>query len=393
MLDHNKTMSVSKNPKTLKWDCSIWYRDWRGERKHTTKRGFDKKREAEEYERKFLDKQQSNDITMKKAAEEYIAHMKNLCELGEIKESTLQNNTRIINSYIVSYFNDIKISSVKTSDVTKWLAYLTTHSKLKKRLGSRTLVKYRSMLNQIFLFCQKNHNLEHNPVTLVERPKFYSNDKRAKLWTVEEFKKCYDIITEPVFKVLFSLIYWSGLRLGEALALTPNDIKPDRISVTKGVMCLEHSKAKIDTPKNVYSVREVMIPNYLYMQLRKFIESQYELKDNELIFAGINHDRARNDLRKWIRRAKLPYISPHILRHSYASILYSSSHDITVVASQIGHADVNTTFRYYAHMIPQKDRQAISDLEQNVILGKNDEKNQSETHLELIDGISTSKNE
>lgn len=383
-------MSVAKNEKTKKWDCSIWYKDWQGKRKHTTKRGFDRKRDAEEYERKFLAKKQNHEITIEKAAEEFIAHMNHLCELKDIKESTLQNKTRIINSYILTYFKDVKITAIKTSDITQWLAYLTTHSQLRERLGSRTLIKYRSILSQIFDYCQKNYNLENNPVKLVENPKFFTNDKRAKLWTVEQFRQCYNIIDEPLYKILFLLIYWSGLRLGEALALTPNDIKPDRICVTKSIMTLRHKQDRVDTPKNHYSVRDVMIPNYLYMQLKNFIDTQYKLKDTELIFAGINHDKARTHLRKWIKRARLPYISPHILRHSYASVLYSSSHDITVVASQIGHADVNTTFRYYAHMMPEKDKQAIQNLEQEVILG---EKNQSGTQMELTGENLPVKNE
>ena len=75
-------MSVAKNEKTGKWDCSIWYRDWQGKRKHTTKRGFDRKKDAEEYERKFLDKKQYKDITMEIAVDAFLAELNHLYELG-----------------------------------------------------------------------------------------------------------------------------------------------------------------------------------------------------------------------------------------------------------------------------------------------------------------------
>lgn len=360
-------MAVTKNEKTGKWDCQIWYKDWQGNKKHTTKRGFDKKKEAEAYERSFLDQKQHKDITMEEAAQAYIAELNNLSKLGEIKESTLENKTRIITNYIVAYFKTAKINDIKTNQINEWLAYLTTHAKLRKRLGSKTLAMYKSNLNQIFEFCQHNYNLENNPVTLASRPKPYSNDKRAKYWTVEQFWKCYSIIDEPMYKILFTLIFWSGLRIGEALALTPNDIKEDRICITKGMMTVK-DKNKLDTPKNKTSIREVLIPNYLYTQLQNYIASIYGIKDTDLIFDGVQKSGARSKLRKWIKRADLPYISPHILRHSYASVLYSNSKDITVVASQIGHADINTTFRFYAHMMPDKDKIAIKQLENTMIL-------------------------
>lgn len=364
-------MSVAKNEKTGKWDCSIWYRDWQGKRKHTTKRGFDRKKDAEEYERKFLDKKQYKDITMEIAVDAFLAELNHLYELGQIKESTLENKTRIIKRYILSYFKDAKIESIKASHVNEWLAYLNTHATLRKRLGSRTLLIYRSNLNQIFEFCQRNYNIENNPVLLTSRPKPYSNDRRAKFWTVEQFWKCYSMIDEPVYKIIFTIIYWSGLRIGEVLALTPNDIKPDRICVNKNLMELKR-RYKIDTPKNDTSIREVVIPNYLYTQIQNYISTQYSLKKDETIFAGINQHDAWNKLLKWLKRAGLPYISPHILRHSYASVLYSNSNDITVVASQIGHADINTTFKFYAHMMPSKDLEAVSKLEQTVILPQKD---------------------
>lgn len=135
---------------------------------------------------------------------------------------------------------------------------------------------------------------------------------------------------------------------------------------------------KLSTPKNRHSVRNVEIPIYLYNQIQNYVAAQYHIKETDFIFAGITHQSARQKLDRFAKSAKLSRITPHILRHSYASILYSASHDITVVAKQIGHADINTTFKVYAHMLPERDRQAVDDLE-TIALNK---KGYIETRLE-----------
>lgn len=372
-------MSVSKNETTGKWDCSIWYKDWQGKRKHTNKRGFSRKKDAEAFEREFLSKQQCLNPTMKMAAEKFKEELADLLKLNEIKESTYSTKIRIVDKYIIPCFENKKVADITANDITKWMAYLSANAQQRERLGSKTLIFYRSILNQIFVFCQKNYNLERNPVKLTSTPKPYTNDKRPKFWTLEEYQKFYDTVTSLPYKVFFNVIFWAGLRIGEALALTPADIMPYKLHINKNIMLVGTNQVpKLSTPKNNHSIRNVEIPRYLYNQIQGYIELQYHIKATDFIFAGITHQNARDKLIKFAKLANLTRITPHILRHSYASILYSASHDITVVAKQIGHADINTTFKVYAHMLPDKDRQAIDNLEVMALNRKKD----VETHLE-----------
>lgn len=357
-------MSISKNETTGKWDCSIWYKDWQGKRKHTNKRGFPRKKDAEAFERDFLLKQQFLNPTMKMAAEKFKEELADLLKLNEIKESTYSNKVRIINNYILPYFENKKVADIAANDITKWMAYLSANAQQRERLSSRTLMVYRSILNQIFVFCQKNYNLERNPIKLTSRPKPFTNDKRPKFWTLEEYQKFYDAVTLLPYKVLFNIIFWAGLRIGEALALTPADVTPYKLHITKNIMLVGGNHIqKLSTPKNKHSIRDVEIPRYLYNQIQNYIALQYDIKETDFLFAEITHQSARQKLDRFAKVAKVPRITPHILRHSYASMLYSASHDITVVAKQIGHADINTTFRVYAHMLPENDRRAVDDLE------------------------------
>lgn len=360
-------MSVSKDEKRGTWTCSIWYRDWQGQRKHTTKRGFERKKDAEQYERDFLNRQQNQNPTIAFVIEEYKKELKSLFQLNTIKESTYENKNRIIDNYIAPYFGKMEIAKITASNITKWMAYLSTHAKQRERLGSRTLKNYRSILNQLFTFAQKNYGLAANPVLLTQTPKPYSNDTRAKFWTLEQYQQFYLLLPNEQLRLLFNVIFWAGLRIGEALALTPADVTPYKLHITKSMMRLQNKPAKIAPPKNHFSIRTTEIPKYLYHQLADYIGKHQDLTDKQLLFDGITQNKARQILNKYAAIADLPRISPHILRHSYASLLYSTSHDITAVAAQIGHGDTNTTFKFYAHMLPGSDRAAVDKYEEMAI--------------------------
>lgn len=356
-------MSVSKDEKTGKWLCSIWYRDWQGERKHTTKRGFERKKDAEQYERDFLSKKQRQNPTMQAVIEEYIVEMESLVKLGQIKPSTKQTKLTIINNAIIPYFAKLKVENVAPADVNKWLSHISTHSVVKEQLSSGYLNAARSVLSQLFKFSAQNYLTENNPVERTKRIKKYSTDKRAKLWTLEQYQQFYATIKKQSYRVLFNIIFWGGLRISEALALSPADIQPFFINVSKSLIKLNTGETFISTPKNLSSIRRVEIPKYLYNQISDFIAGQYGLSQSDLIFDGLSSATVRSYLDYNTTKLGLPKISPHILRHSYASLLYASSKNILIVANQLGHADTNTTLKVYAHMLPDANRDAIDALE------------------------------
>lgn len=357
-------MSVSKDEKRGTWTCSIWYRDWQGQRKHTTKRGFERKKDAEQYERDFLNKQQRQNPTIAFVIDEYKKELKSLFQLNTIKESTFETKIRIIDNYIAPYFGKMEIGNITASNITKWMAHLSTHAQQRERLGSSTIKMYRSILNQLFTFAQKNYGLAANPIALTKPPKLYSNDTRAKYWTLEQYQQFYLLLPNEQLRLLFNVIFWAGLRIGEALALTPSDITPYKLRITKSMMHLQNKPDRLAPPKNHFSIRTTEIPKYLYHQLADYISTHQDITDKQLLFDGITQSKARQILNKYATKADLPRISPHILRHSYASLLYATSHDITAVAAQIGHGDTNTTFKFYAHMLPGSDRAAVDRYEE-----------------------------
>lgn len=353
-------MPSYKDSKTGKWYCQFYYRDeLTGKNKHKVKRGFERKKDADAWERKFKNSSHfTESILMDTLISEFISHLQTLQKLNSIKLTTYHTKVNFIEIYISPYFKDIIVTKIKTKDINNWLQQL--HAKKRKNLSSRTINTAKNILSQIFKFGIINHNLADNPVDNAETIRFKSNDERAKYWSLDEYKKFYDNIKQETYKVFFNLLYWSGLRLGEALALTPSDIQPYKININKNLVSI-NNKEYITTPKTETSIRTVEITRNLYYQLSEYISHLY-ISDTDRIFE-LHAQAVRLYLYESCKKLNLPKISPHILRHSYASLLYNQSKNILVVSKQIGHKNPAITYEVYSHMLPEEDRKAIDKLE------------------------------
>lgn len=356
-------MSVSKDNKTGTWYCQYRYKDWRGIVHHTVKRGFKRKKDAEAYEHEHKSTIAPREINFDEVKEAFIEDMRTKVLLGNLKASTMASKQAYIDVFIKDYFDGVPIRNITTIHINGWLKDNVNSVKYSRRYSSGTLKLARSILNQIFRLAVKNYGLEKNPVEGSELPNCQSFDKREKLWTVEQFQTFYNDLDSDYQRLMYNALFWSGLRLGELFALTPADIVPYKISVSKSLVERYHGEESyITTPKNASSVREVEIPRFLYNQFIAYIERIPDMEQDTSIF-GNKMSACRNTLAYKSKKLGLPVISPHILRHSYASLLYNLTHDITVVCKQLGHANNVTTLKVYSHMLPRQDRESVDMLE------------------------------
>ena len=90
-------MSVSKDLANKTWTVQVWYKDYTGKRKHTTKRGFATKREAERWEHEFSLSEHSADITIGEMAKAYMKYLDEQQRLGNIRQNTVTLKKQLIN--------------------------------------------------------------------------------------------------------------------------------------------------------------------------------------------------------------------------------------------------------------------------------------------------------
>ncbi len=244
------------------WRSQFYYKDWQGVRRKKNKRGFKTKGEADEWERNFLQQQQKNlDISFENFVEIYFADMEN-----RLRESTIINKRYVFDLKVTPYFKYKKMCEIQTSDIRTW---------------QNELIK-------------------------------------KGFWTKQEFKEFLPSMdNKPEARMAFLLLYWTGMRIGELLALTYEDIDLEKrcITINKSYQRL-NGKDMITPPKTPKSNRQISIPPFLAGELKEYCSMLYGITAKERMFrftkSFMEHEMVRGIKETGVRRIRL-----HDLRHPY----------------------------------------------------------------------------
>lgn len=250
----------------FKWMCKFNYTDPKsGDVKTEYKRGFATKRDAKQYEEDFLENLTKSaepsdieyDRTFGDVFQEYLMSHKR----ADIKESTLETKFNIFNKHIFPTFENVPVKSITDDDIAEW------QKKIKrfvlpngKKLSEAYLRTIQSQFNSIINYANDKGYLKANPLADIKNMGI--KDKRVEFWTPEEYEKfVYFAMEYPQYYYAYEVLYWCGLREGEMLALTLNDVDFTEgvISVTKTFTHL-NGRDIISTPKTPSSVRKVSMP-------------------------------------------------------------------------------------------------------------------------------------
>ena len=302
-------MAVSKDTEKGTWTSQIWVEDWQGKKKHKKKRGFASKKEALEWERNAL-LASKTDMNMKLAdfVEVYFRDKD-----GELKQRTIRNKRYMIEHHIIPLLGNKAMDNITPADIIQWQNEI--RSKGFKETYQRML---QNQMTALFTHATKIYNLKDNPCTKVKRMGRADADKKQlQFWTLDEFNcfiETFDLGNK--YHVLFDLLFYSGCRIGEALALTASDIDTvnRRISITKTYF-RHKGKDEITEPKTRESVRTVIIPEFLAEELKAYMASMYKLPADERIFAVVP-EAVQHVMKRHADKAGVKYIRVHDLRHS-----------------------------------------------------------------------------
>lgn len=338
-----------KSGKTM-WYANFYYTDWTGEKKHICKRGFKTQREAKEYERQFLDEQKNKtDILFGSLVQVYLEDQKH-----RLKPTTIENKKAIINSKILPYFSKLKICDIDTIKVRKWQNELLTYRDGNGEPYSKTYLKtVHSQLSAILNYAVKHYGLISNPCNIAGSIGKSTADE-MKIWTQEQYEQFSNHISKPAFKLAFDVLFYTGIRSGELLALTPADILSDKkLSITKNYARI-HGEDFFLTPKTPKSKRTVAIPDFLYEDIFKYVSKLYGIEPTHRIFY-FTKNALEKEIKRGAEKAGLECIRVHDLRHSHASMLIDMGFDILEISERLGHESPKTTLDVYSHIYPNKD--------------------------------------
>lgn len=347
-------MPAYKDDKTNTWYCSFLYTDWNGDRKRKLKRGFALKKDALDWERKFLSKSKmSSSMTFEALTELYFEDMET-----RLKSTTLKSKRYLFDTKLIPYFGKLSIDKITPAHIRKWQNEMIGNEKAYSPTYLKTT---NNQLSAILNYAVKYYNLPSNPCHLAGSMGKKDADE-MQIWTVDQFKLAMTCCKQPSSKLAFEIMFYGGLRIGELLALTPEDILDSKaINITKSYTRLDQEDI-ISTPKTPKSIRTVSIPAFLYEKIQAYIAGIYDVQPDTRLFAYGKGTLNRN-LTACAKAAGLPGIRVHDLRHAHASLLIEMGYNILLISQRLGHEKVETTWNTYAHLYPDKQEKLAEDLQ------------------------------
>ena len=347
-------MKAEKDKKTGKWLIQYRYTDWQGKRRKSTKRGFATKREAEEWLRNFLITQKADfDMKFEEFWKMYCADMET-----RLREHTMRTKKYIVELKILPYFGNKRVNDITAADIRQW------QNELIKMGYSPTYLKtINNQLSAIFNYAVRYYDLKSNPC---EKAGSMGKSKAEEMdfWTGEEFRKFIDsVMNKRLSYMAFMTLYWTGMRLGELLALNPKDVdlKKRTISITKSYQRLG-KKDVITPPKTPKSKRVITIPEFLAADIKDYMDSLYDLQEDDRLFP-ITKYYLEHEMQRGIKESGVKRIRVHDLRHSHASMLIELGFSPLEIANRLGHEKVETTLNTYAHLYPNKQTKLAERLD------------------------------
>ena len=183
-------------------------------------------------------------------------------------------------------------------------------------------------------------------------------------WTKDEYMKFIETMKrKPMSYYAFQILYWTGIRCGELLALTKADFDLDkktlRINKTYQVV---NGEEMVTSPKTEKSNRTIELPQFICDEMQDYFDSIYGLDDNTRIFPCSKH-YLHHEMDRGSKEAGVKRIRIHDLRHSSCALLISLGYSPIQIAERLGHENSTITDRY-AHLYPSVQRKMADKLDE-----------------------------
>lgn len=273
----------------------------------------------------------------------------NYCEYEKgLSSNTLKSYSYEINlyqSYLMNKLNIVDIEDISKDDIESYLKYCYSNKEDSKTISHKITTIY-SFHNYLL----REKAVKNNEAEFIDRPKLAKH--LPYTLTVNEIDKLLDIPLLTAFdyrdKAMLELMYGTGLRVSELVSLTVYDIDfYNAFLRIKG----KGNKERI-VPINNTSIKYLK----LYLEQRNLLLKSKT--SNELFLnargEGISRQGFFKNLKKILAKKEMPTnISPHSLRHSFATHLIENGADLRTVQTMLGHSDITTT-KIYTHISNEK---------------------------------------
>lgn len=290
------------------------------------------------------------------------------------QDTTIDSIKYRYNSHIKNIFGEMKLEQItyikikkfqkmlldgkdKNNDNKKYsISYINILVKLLKRL-----MKYAILMNYVRFNTEECRGLE-TIKDIVDKDNFIS---KQIIWNLNEFNNFISYVDDDMYRNLFNILYFCGLRKGEVLSL-----RWENIDLIESTLTIDSSASKIvgrgqivKSPKTKKSYRTIYIHETLKKELLNYyisekIKYNYNIK-NHFVFGGIkmiSFSTLDRRFKRYKEKSKASDMNLHGFRHSHATMLLELTNDIYNVSKRLGHDNMETTEIYlHSNSKAQKD--------------------------------------
>ena len=263
----------------------------------------------------------------------------------KLSDETAKNYRYDLNKF-VSFLEDEGIKSLTEVNQKIVLKYLKSINDMNPKSISRNITS----INNLFIFLLKEKRVKSNPCEFIDRPKL-----KKSLPDTLSFEEVSNLLDIPLLtkydyrnKAMLEILYGSGLRISELISLTLRDVDMENDIIR----CIGKGSKERIVPINDY---EKYFLN-LYLEHRSFFLIN---GDNDYLFLN-NHGKKMTrqgflkNLKKILVEKNISKnVTPHTLRHSFASHMLSGGADLRSIQMLLGHSDISTT-KIYTHISNEK---------------------------------------
>lgn len=291
-------------------------------------------------------------------------------ETNIISENSLGRINQTLNIIKKSYLYNKKIDEITTEEIQNYFNTLTDYS-------SSTINKIFSEFRQIFNYAFSQNIILANPMVDIIKPKSKIINKPLRALTLDEEENLVNYLTGITLKKcryrnVFLIQMFTGMRIGEVLALKTTDIDLAHNLITVERTISKDKKSKVimgKTTKTYAGQRELPVP----ILIRDFIIEQMQIanKSNhktKLLFRNslgnlANPAQVNTAFKEVIKDLGYEDITSHTLRHTFATRSIEAGIDLRVLQEILGHASYSTTADIYVHILGQVKLSQMNRLE------------------------------
>lgn len=314
---------------------------------------------------------------------------------GELKYQTLDSYSRRLKNQILPYFeeNDLQLNDKEMLE--KWQFHLI-YEKGYKISYANTL---KNTLSSFVNYMVSKELIDENVISEIPYLKDFEPVEPFDFWEYDEFSAFIKCIDHSLWHTFFTVLYFTGCRVGEVRALTWKqiDFKSKRITINRSISKRPNDQGKfvVTLPKNNHTrslaMNKVLID--ALMTWKKSCKSKKGFKETDLVFKRVDGESLSTttiERRKnlYCSYASVKQIRLHDFRHSNASLLINMGMPVSVVSDRLGHRDKRQTLNIYTHLFPSAERILVEKIDELTDVYSNKHEKFANALIEFLNKVS-----